>query len=108
MNRDRDLIEAFENLDLAAMRSAIEMGADINCPHPDGGSILSVAVDSAIDSCIQSGGGPGDEELEFVELLLNSGADIFLKFGDSSSAIECAKAYKSVKNIVVYLESFHS
>jgi len=103
-----ELIQAFEELNLVAMAAAIEKGASVNCAHPDGGSLLSVAVDHALDSCIQAGGSPGDEEKEFVDLLLKNGADIHLKYGGSSSAIECAKAYKSANNMVAYLETFNS
>lgn len=108
MNTDVKLIEAFEDLDLKAMELAIKNGANVNCPHPDGGSLLSVAVDHAIDSNIQAGGKPGEEEMEYVTLLLKNGADINLKLFGNSSALECAEAYKSAKNMVVYLESFNS
>ncbi len=108
MKINQQLIDAFEDLNLAAMERAIKEGADVNCSHPDGGSLLSVAVDFAIDSNIQGGGRPGEEELEYVTLLLKSGAAINLKLDDHSSALECAKAYKHAANVVVYLESYNS
>ncbi len=108
MEIDNKLIQAFEDLDLGSMELAIENGANVNCAHPDGGSLLSIAVDSAIDTNIQAGGKPGEEELDFVQLLLGNGADIELKIGAASSAIECAKSYKSATNIAAYLESYNS
>ena len=50
------LVNAFENLDLKVMELAINAGANGNCTHPDGGTILRVAVDHTIDNNIQAGG----------------------------------------------------
>jgi len=108
MKINQQLIDAFEDLNLAAMEYSINNGADVNCSHPDGGSLLSVAVDSAIDSNIQAGGSPGEEGLEYITLLLKNGADINLKLYNHSSALECAKAYSHATNVVIYLESFNS
>jgi hypothetical protein len=108
MLMNKKLVEAFEDLNLLAMELAIKNGADINCSHPDGGTLLSVAVDSAIDSNIQSGGQPGDEELRYVALLLEKGADINLKILGQSSALERAEAYKSARNVVDFLQEFNS
>jgi hypothetical protein len=102
------LIEAFEDLDILKMEEALQNGADSNCIHPDGGTILSRAVDLAIDENIQAGGQPGEENLEFVGLLMSHGADIYKAADNSSSAIECAIAYGHAVNVVKYLERYGS
>ncbi len=107
MKEDLELIKAFENQDLEAMELAIQKGADVNCFHPDGASILAIAVDSAIDSCIQFGDKPGEEELEFVDLLVRNGADIDLKLNGSHSAVESARVYKA-EHVVTHLKGINS
>jgi len=98
----------YQPLKILIMKLAIKNGADVNCAHPDGGSLLSVVVDFTIDSNYQAGGKPGDEDLKYIELLLINGADINLRYGGFTSAVEAAKVYRSAKNIVTYLEGYNA
>ncbi|HZM91475.1 MAG TPA: ankyrin repeat domain-containing protein [Blastocatellia bacterium] len=81
---------AIENQNAACVHLLIRRGADIEHSAAGNLSPLAHAVDSAIDGTIQTGGSPGDEPTEIINLLLDAGAD-------STQALEVAREYESSK-----------
>ena len=104
---DRALMKGMDDLDGNAMKEAINSGAKINSFDEEGDTPLHIMVDNSIDGTIQAGGKPGDEPLEFIEILLKAGADIHLQNKKGASALDWAKDYKAEK-IVTYLTKFNS
>lgn len=104
---DDALMKGMDDLDAEAMDEALRSGAKANCFDDEGDTPLHIMVDSSIDGTIQSGGSPGDEPLEFIEVLLRHGADIHLKNKKGASALDWAKKYRAGK-VVSYITNFNS
>ena len=81
---------AIENQNAACVHLLICRGADIEHRAAGNLSPLAHAVDIAIDGTMQTGGNPGDEPTEIINLLLDAGAD-------RAPALELAREYQSSK-----------
>lgn len=88
-------IEAFQ---LDCVRLLLSRGASVDQPREGGMSPLEHAVDSAIDSTIQTGGSPGDEPTAIIEALLAAGAR-------SDGALKLAQEYSSAKVLALLANS---
>ena len=80
------------NGQVACVQFLIARGADVERPAAGGESPLAHAVDAAIDGTIKTGGEPGDEPAEIINLLLGAGAD-------PRPGLGVARDYKSSKLI---------
>ena len=56
-----------------------------------------MAVDSSIDGTIQTGGHPGEEPTDIIEMLLMRGASPFAQDAKGETALDWAINYKSRK-----------
>jgi ankyrin repeat protein len=84
---------AIEGEQLECVRLLVSRGADVE-QSADGQTPLAHAVEIAIDGTIQTGGSPGDEPTEIVELLLAHGAN-------PKSGLEVARVYNNRKLLAV-------
>ena len=87
---------AIENEQYECVNLLLSRGADV---HEDSNEFppLAHAVDIAIDGTHQTGGLPGDEPVEIIELLLKSGVS-------PQDGLRVARQYQSQK-IIRFLES---
>lgn len=84
---------AIENEQVEVVELLLRSGANVevsNC----GMTPLEHAVDISVDGTIQSGGKPGEEPIEIIQLLLDYGAS-------RHSALELAKKYRSKRVVAV-------
>lgn len=91
------LVRAIEIGNDEIVKLLLENGADVNVILYNKNTSLHLAVDSAIDGTIQTGGTPGDEPTEIIELLVKNGANILAKNAQGESPLEWAKNYHSDK-----------
>jgi len=70
------LTQAAEAGNLSITRMLLDKGADVNGRAHQGCTPLHLAVDVAIERVIQTGGQPGDERTELIQLLLDRGASL--------------------------------
>ena len=88
-----------ENVELVKM--LLSYGARVNDKGHDGFTPLQIAVDTAIDSVVQSGRERGAENTTLVELLLQYGASPVIVNSLGKSALDIAKDYGSTKVLEV-------
>ena len=82
---------AIENENLDCLKLLIQNGADVEYKGTDGeGFPLDHAVDIAVQAKINTGGKEGEENLEFINALLEAGAN-------PKTGIQTAKSYGSKK-----------
>ena len=98
------LMQAVEMENLPIVRFLLDRGADVNRPGQFGYTPLHIAVDISIDGTIQSGGRPGDEPTEIIELLLKHGGLMSAKDDEGKTAADWAAEYRSQK-IIAFLKA---
>ena len=91
------LMQAVEMENPAITRLLLDRGADVNRPGGHGYTPLHIAVDISIDGTIQTGGHPGEEPIEIIEMLLLRGASPFTRDAQGETALDWALNYKSQK-----------
>jgi len=91
------LMQAVEMDNAAITRLLLDRGADVNRPGDHGYTPLHIAVDISIDGTIQTGGHPGEEPTEMIEMLLVRGASPFARDAKGETALDWALNYKSQK-----------
>jgi len=91
------LMQAVEMENPAIAQLLLDRGADVNRPGDQGYTPLHIAVDISIDGTIQTGGHPGEEPTEIIEILLMRGASLFARDAKGETALDWALAYNSQK-----------
>ena len=83
----------------------LENGVNINFQQYGGLSALHHAVDSEIDSTLQTCGNVEETPIDLIMLLLENGANVDLKLNNGETPIDIAKEY-GCKKIVDLLQKY--